>query len=293
MTTNDRVPFRFEIGVPEGSQMVTVDGVHLAVARDGKGPAIVCLHAIGHGGRDFEALTAAIKDRFEVIRIDWPGQGRSDTDKAQPTARRYADLLAGVLSQLKVQSPIIIGNSIGGAAAIIYASQHPTRALVLCDSGGIFEVTPGVARLCRLFASFFSAGARGAWWYRSAFAFYYRIVLSSPAAAPQRRRIVTAAYEIAGVLRDAWLAFATPEADIRATAASLDMPIWIAWAKGDRVIPLRYALPAIAQMKHARLTRFRGGHAAFLERPKHFTREFLKFAESLQLERALLATPTN
>ena len=63
-------------------------------------------------------------------------------------------------------------------------------------------------------------------------------------------------------------------------------PLWFAWAKSDRVIPLRYALPAIAQVKHARVTRFRGGHAAFLERPRQFTREFLKFTQSLNLERA-------
>ncbi|MBI1213653.1 MAG: alpha/beta fold hydrolase [Alphaproteobacteria bacterium] len=280
---------RFLVGVPEGSPEIVVDGVSLAVARAGKGPPIVCLHAIGHGGRDFEAFTNAVKDRFEVVRIDWPGQGRSGPDSRQPTPKRYAELLDGILTQLRIANPIIIGNSIGGATAIVYASTHPVRALVLCDSGGIFEVTPALRRLCGLFARFFDAGARGAWWYRRAFAFYYRIVLPSPAAAPQRRRIIAAAYEIAAVLRDAWGGFALPEADMRDLAVALDMPVWFAWAKSDRVIPLSYAKPVIAKMKRARLTRFRGGHAAFLERPKQFNREFLKFAASLNRERASLA----
>ncbi len=279
-TTN----FRYEIGVPAGSAEILVDGVRLATVREGRGPAVVCLHAIGHGGRDFEAFTAAVKGRFEVIRIDWPGQGRSGPDPRPPTANRYAELLAGVLTQLQVERPIIVGNSIGGATAILYAHSHPVRALVLCDAGGLFEITPAVRRICRFFVRFFDAGARRAWWYKAAFATYYRIVLPSRAAVAQRKRIVNAAFEIAPLLRDAWREFAVPEADIRPIARQLQMPIWIAWAKSDRVIPLRYALPLIAELKRARLTRFSGGHAAFLERPKQFEREFLKFARSLKTE---------
>lgn len=288
MTTTEKAnDLRFEIGVPADSQVIVAGGVRLAVARQGEGFPVVCLHAIGHGGRDFEAFTRTMKDRFEIIRIDWPGQGRSGLDAQAPTAHRYAALLADVLAQLKISDPIIIGNSIGGAAAIIYASKNPVRALVLCDPGGIFEVTPALERLCRLFARFFNAGTRRAWWYRFAFAAYYRVVLPSPAAAPQRKRIVGAAFEIAAVLRDAWQGFAAPEADIRDIAVSLDIPVWFAWSKSDRIIPLRHAIPTIARIKHARLTRFRGGHAAFLERPKQFSREFAKFARSLKLERAL------
>src|SRR5438105_2699741 len=103
---------RQDLGVPMGSPEITVDGVRLAVAREGQGQAVVCLHAIGHGGRDFDAFTAAVKDRFEVIRVDWPDQGRSGPDVKAPTAARYAELLAGVLTQLRVERPIIIGNSI-------------------------------------------------------------------------------------------------------------------------------------------------------------------------------------
>ena len=185
-----------------------------------------------------------------------------------------------------------LGSLTAGYSQRVYASKNPVRALVLCDPGGIFEVTAALERLCRLFARFFNAGTRRAWWYRFAFAAYYRVVLPSPAAAPQRGRIISAAFEIAAVLRDAWQGFAAPEADLRDIAVSLDIPVWFAWSKSDRIIPLRYAMPAIARMRHARLTRFRGGHAAFLERPKQFSREFAKFARSLKLERAL-RNPSN
>ena len=272
-----------EIGVAAGSPTIVVDGVNLAVSREGRGPAVVCLHAIGHGGRDFDAFAAAVKDRFEVIRVDWPAQGRSGPDAKTACAARYGELLAGMIAQLKIERPIILGNSIGGAAAIIYAASHPVAALVLCDSGGLVEVTPAIARACNGFAGFFAAGARGAWWFKSAFWVYYRfLVLPSPAARAQRRRIIAAAYDIAPVLRDAWKSFGEKSADIRSLAQGLDVPVWFAWATDDRVIPLSMCLPAITAMRNATLTRFGGGHAAFLERPTAFATAFVRFAKSVR-----------
>jgi 4,5:9,10-diseco-3-hydroxy-5,9,17-trioxoandrosta-1(10),2-diene-4-oate hydrolase len=269
-------------GVPEGSPSVEVDGVRLSYARRGKGQAVVCLHAIGHGGRDFEALAASIEDKFEVIRLDWPGQGRSGDDGVPASAARYAELLAGALAVLKVERPIIIGNSIGGAAAIAYASGYPVKALVLCNAGGLLEVTPAITRACKSMAAFFAAGARRAWWFPAAFWIYYTmLVLPSGAARAQRKRIIASGAEIAPVLRDAWLSFGRPEADLRATAAALDVPVWVAWATGDRIIQLPACLPAIKRLKRGQVSRFGGGHAAFLERPRAFAKSFVRFATSI------------
>jgi pimeloyl-ACP methyl ester carboxylesterase len=274
---------REEIGVPANSLSVDVDGVRLAVAREGRGPTLICLHAIGHGGGDFEVFATAVKERFQVIRIDWPGQGRSATDSKPPGPSRYAQLLAGVVDQLKIERPIILGNSIGGAAALIYASRYPVRALVLCDTGGLVPVNTTTRTFCGIFARFFAAGERRAWWFRPAFRAYYRfLVLPSPAAVRQRDRIIEAGYEIAPLLREAWTGFGRPEADIRHLATALEIPVWFAWAKRDRVIPLAACMPCIRQMKTAHLSKFDAGHSAFLEQPDEFIREFLRFAEVLE-----------
>lgn len=270
-------------GVVKGSPLVDCDGVQLAVSREGAGPPVVCLHAVGHGGRDFEAFADAVKDRFEVIRIDWPGHGRSAADTVPPSAARYAELLGKVLERLQIRNPIIVGNSIGGAAAILHASRQPVRALVLCDPGGLVPVTAFVRRITGLFVRFFRAGERGAGWFDRAYAFYYRrIVLPSPAAAEQRMRIIAAGRESAPVLRLAWESFGRPDADIRSIAAGLDVPIWCAWAGSDRVIPLWMCKPAIRKLGNASLSIFRGGHSAFLEQPAEFAGEFLEFANGLE-----------
>lgn len=272
-----------EIGVPAGSPTIDVDGVRLAYSRMGRGIPVVCLHAIGHGGRDFEAFVKLVADEFEVVCIDWPGQGRSGGDEQAPSAARYAELLGGALTRLKIEKPILLGNSIGGAAALIYAASHPVRALVLCNSGGLVEVTDQITRACNFMSRFFGGGARKAWWFGTAFwAYYTLLVLPSSAARAQRKRIIAAGYEVAPVLRDAWLSFGKPSADLRKVAAALDAPVWVAWATGDKVIPLSRCLPAIQFMKNARMTKFGGGHAAFLERPRPFARAFRRFARSLR-----------
>ena len=271
-----------DIGVPKGSPAVAVDGVSLAYAREGRGQPVVCLHATGHGGRDFEAFAAALRAGFEVIRVDWPGQGRSAPDHKPVSAARYGELLVGVLDALRIEQPILLGNSIGGAAALHCAAKRPVKALVLCNTGGLIEVTPAIASVCNTMSRFFAAGARKAWWFGPAFRAYYSLlVLPSGSARDQRRRIIAAGYELAETLRDAWQSFGKPEADIRSLALTLDVPIWFAWATGDKLIQLKACQPTISKMKRAKLTKFGGGHAAFLERPAAFVRAFKKFAATL------------
>jgi pimeloyl-ACP methyl ester carboxylesterase len=275
---------RHEAGVPAGSAEILVDGARLAVAREGKGSPIICLHATGHGGGDFEAFAAAMRDRFEIIRIDWPGQGRSGPENQPVTPARYAALVRGVVVALGLDVPIILGCSIGGAAAIVYASEYPVKALVLANTGGVHEVTEKLARIILFFASIFAAGTRGAWWYKALFGVYYRMVLPSPAAAAQRRRIVASAYEVAPAIESAWRGFAIPEeADLRQRLLGLNVPVLFAWAMQDRLNQFKAVAPVIAKTKDAKLVKFKGGHAAFLERPEEFAREFSNFVAEKKL----------
>jgi 4,5:9,10-diseco-3-hydroxy-5,9,17-trioxoandrosta-1(10),2-diene-4-oate hydrolase len=273
--------------------VIDVDGERIAWCRSGKGPPVVCLHAIAHGGGDFQAF-ADLARSHEVIRIDWPGHGRSGPASEQPSAGTYAALLAKILDRLQIAAPVVIGCSIGGAAALAYARSHPVRALVLCDTGGLVPVDAITRAVTRTGAAFFHAGERGAWWFPAAYAFYYRrLVLPAAAAAAQRQRIIAAGRELAPLSRSAWESFGRPDSDLRAAALALDVPVWVAWARSDRVIPLRLVQPCIKQMKRATLTLFEGGHAAFLEQPEAFVREFEAFVAGLAATPASAAGHTN
>jgi 4,5:9,10-diseco-3-hydroxy-5,9,17-trioxoandrosta-1(10),2-diene-4-oate hydrolase len=263
------------------SEAVLVDGVSLAVKRAGRGPVVLCLHAVGHDANDFAPLSARLGDCFEFVCVEWPGHGDSGADVAPASAERYAELVEAAAWQLSLRDPIVIGNSIGGAVAIRFASRRRVRALVLCNSGGLIAVDRTVRRFCEFLSRFFRGGERGAWWFKPLFGLYYRMVLPTPAAAEQRNRIVANAYRIAPILAQAWRSFGESSADVRQSAAQLCAPIWIAWAKRDRLIPLDRCRPAIGQLQNATLDEFDGGHTAFLELPDEFADKFLRFASGL------------
>jgi pimeloyl-ACP methyl ester carboxylesterase len=280
-------PRRRAVGASEPCHDVVVDGVRLAYDDEGEGPPLVCLHAIGHGAGDFAGLRRRLAGRHRVIALDWPGHGSSDDDRVPASAGRYTVLLAGVLDALGIERAIILGNSIGGAVAIRFAAAHPdrVRALVLANPGGLDR--GGGGRLNRavtgMMARFFAAGARGARWYPGAFAAYYRIVLTEPAAREQRDRIVAQAGDVACVLHDAWRSFGEPEADVRALAPAVTCPVLFAWAARDRINQLARCRAAIGLFPDARLETFRAGHAAFLEAPDAFAaalEPFLALAQS-------------
>lgn len=279
------------VGVQAPFTLVACSGASLAVDRRGQGPAVLCLHATGHGGRDFEGLAARLVPQgFEVVAVDWPGQGASAADRAPASAAHYADLLEALIPQLFAggEPPMVLGNSIGGAAALVLAARRPdlVRALVLCDPGGLVPVDGTVRRFTRAMAGFFRAGVKGRRWFPAAFALYYRLVLPGPAAREQRARIVAAAGETAPVLVEAWESFGAPQADIRHLLRDVAVPVLVAWAKRDRVIPWGRCRPAVEACPRATVRFFEGGHAAFLEDPDAFASELAEFIRGLEAQAA-------
>jgi len=260
-----------------------LDGVCIAYDDVGPrdAPVVVCLHAIGHDASDWAHLAAHLQPRHRVIALDFPAQGRSGSDREPPNAARYADLTLRLLDALAIPAATLIGNSIGGAAALRVAAEAPTRvrALVLANPGGLDGgVLPRLA--CRMMARFFRAGARGWRLYPPLFARYYRGVLPAAPAAVAQRRIIARARELAPLLAAAWRGFAQPDADLRPRLPSITCPVLFTWATRDRFIRLARNLPAIRRLPHAELVRFDCGHAPQLETPDAFATAVAAFLSS-------------
>lgn len=259
-------------------------GAQIEVRRAGKGPPIVCLHATGHGARDFDRLAERLGGRFEFFALDWPGQGDSPREAAPASAARYADIVEGAIEQLRLERCLLLGNSIGGAAAIIYAAKHPqrVRGLVLCNAGGLIGGNVFVRLYCRALARRFERGGQGARAFPSWFARYYRNVLPTEAASWRRDEIVAAGVSTAPVLAEAWRSFAAPEADIRHLVETLPMPVLFAWGKRDKTLPWTWVKAAARRTPRAEIELFDAGHAAFLETPEAFDATLLRFTDGLE-----------
>ena len=67
--------------------------------------AIVCLHAIGHGGGGIAAFEANFSKTFRIITVDWPGRGVSAADGQPVRARRIGPFLASLRDGEEVHAP--------------------------------------------------------------------------------------------------------------------------------------------------------------------------------------------
>lgn len=285
---------RAALGAEPGRE-VEIDGVRLAYDDEGSGPALLCLHAVGHGARDYESFRARYRRRFRVVALDFPGHGRSSPDRHPASAERYAALLPRFLDAVGVDRAIVVGNSIGGAAALRLAAEHPSRvrALVVANPGGLFQRSFVSRASARLLARIFGAGARGAGWFSRLFAFYYARILTEAPAFAQRARIVAAASESAPVLEEAWRSFAAPSSDLRDRAPSVVAPVMVAWALRDPLNRLSFNRAGIARLPNATLETFFAGHSPFLETPREFDQAFERFLARVLDERELSSEPAS
>jgi pimeloyl-ACP methyl ester carboxylesterase len=276
--------YRAAVGAQEPRSYLSVDSVRLSYTDSGgDGPVLLCLHAIGHGARDFEDLSRRLSPQYRVIALDFPSQGNSGPDYQPASGTRYAELLDAFIQQLNLKSITLLGNSIGGAAAIRYTQSHPNRvrALVLCDSGGMGPPDRMGRIFIGIFVQFFAAGRRGAIWYPWAFERYYRKVLKQYPAREERERIARSAYEIAPVLEQAWKSFGEQNENLLPILHEIRCPVFLAWAKDDFVLPLKLNEKAFEQFPDHHLEVFEGGHAAFLEDPVRFEESLRAFLGGL------------
>jgi pimeloyl-ACP methyl ester carboxylesterase len=105
---------------------------------DPAAPAVVCVHGLTRNGRDFDALAAALADRFHVICPDLPGRGASDwlADPMLYQAQHYVAALGHLLALLD-RDVAWVGTSLGGICGMLIAAadRSPVTRLVLNDIG--------------------------------------------------------------------------------------------------------------------------------------------------------------
>jgi pimeloyl-ACP methyl ester carboxylesterase len=112
-------------------QMVAVDGRRLAYLRHGPagGMPVVLLHGGGFDEADLSwgETFARLSPLHDVIAPDWPGHGMSEGWTGRYRVADLGRVLLGLLDRLELQSAILVGVSVGGAAALWAALNHPGR----------------------------------------------------------------------------------------------------------------------------------------------------------------------
>jgi len=102
--------------------------------RTGSGPAVVLLHPLGVERRYWDPILPLLP-RLTVLSYDLPGHGATKTGGVN-SVEAMADQLAELLAQAGVAKAHVVGVSLGGLVAQLFAVRHPERLdrLVLVDT---------------------------------------------------------------------------------------------------------------------------------------------------------------
>jgi pimeloyl-ACP methyl ester carboxylesterase len=124
---------------PYASRFVDIGGLKLHYQDFGTAgkPVVVCLHGGAAHGHWFDYVAGPLRADFHVLALDQRGHG--DSGWVSPPAYSYHDYAADldqVAVKLDLRDFTLIGHSMGGMVAIVYAATWPGRMkkLVVVDT---------------------------------------------------------------------------------------------------------------------------------------------------------------
>lgn len=224
----------------------------------GTGPTLVFLHGAGDQAGTWAKVAPAFTRNHHVVVLDLPGHGDSAPSAGPLTMTK---MLSGTEAVLNRQSGpvIIVGNSLGGWLAMIYARQHPqdVARVVAVDGGPLRGDRPDLAKLpqtreeaARMFDAVLDPGSP------RPPGFVLDDVVREANRGPMGRMVEA---------RDDLLRFVTDN------LGDITVPVDLLWGESDQLVPLEYAKKMQAQLPAARLTTIpRCGHVPQQECPIGF-----------------------
>lgn len=120
-------------------QYVIANGIRIHYWRSntpGK-PVLIMAHGSSDDGMCWMNLAKEFVASYDIILYDARGHGRTDPPSAWDAADVQVEDMAGLIRELKIQKPIIMGHSMGSGSAAWFAAKYPDipRAVILEDPG--------------------------------------------------------------------------------------------------------------------------------------------------------------
>lgn len=236
----------------------------------GTGQPLVLLHGLFGALSNWEAVLNEFSADYRVIIPLMPIYKKT---KVSTTVDGLAGFVQEFLDYKGIGKSIVLGNSLGGHIALVFALNNPDRvmAMALTGSSGLFESGMGS-----------TFPRRGSYSYikeRVEFTFF------DPATATDE--LIDEVFDIVNdnykALRVLKIARAAQRQNLRDTIGNIRVPVLLVWGLNDNVTP-----PNVAHEFHKLLPnselRFldRCGHAAMMERPEAFNRVLKEYLSRIQ-----------
>jgi len=118
------------------TSVCTANGIDICYLRTGGDkPPVLLLHGLTGSGACWSPLARALEAEFDVVMPDARGHGNSSTPLTGYRYEDYARDVVGLIQALRLDTPVLLGHSMGGMTAAVVASQigAALRSVILAD----------------------------------------------------------------------------------------------------------------------------------------------------------------
>jgi pimeloyl-ACP methyl ester carboxylesterase len=112
------------------------DGISLAYEETGSGqPPFLWVHGWSCDHTYFAPQVEHFSRRHRCVSVDLRGHGISDAPQQDYTLEAFADDLAWLCGELRLEKPVVVGHSMGGSIALTLAGRYPDLpgAIIMVD----------------------------------------------------------------------------------------------------------------------------------------------------------------
>jgi pimeloyl-ACP methyl ester carboxylesterase len=99
--------------------------IRYTVSGPGGGPTVVLVHGWACNRKDYDALTGFLPDEYRAIAVDLAEHGESRSTRGIWTIEEFARDVVAVLDAESVHECVVVGHSLGGAAAVEVGRLRP------------------------------------------------------------------------------------------------------------------------------------------------------------------------
>jgi pyruvate dehydrogenase E2 component (dihydrolipoamide acetyltransferase) len=255
---------------PQSELIELANGTNLSVLTAGPADAadtIVFIHGLGGSQSTWASVLGDFAETYRIVAVDLPGHGGSDkpeADAADYTIAGLAAAIGEVIEQRDLAPAVLVGHSLGGAAALQLTLDRPklVRALALVNSAGLgseisgdlldrIEAEPSREEARRLLELFFAN---------------QRFVLDRGVDDMYASRVAPGADQAIKAIAAEAFDRSGQKVVFVDRLGEIEVPILLVWGELDRVVPARHAVAAMQANPVSWLEVFEGvGHVPQVE----------------------------
>ena len=119
---------------------VAANGLDMHIVEAGEGKPLVLLHGGTLASTAWSDFIPVVAERYYTIAPDSRGHGKTANPTGRLSYRGMADDVAGLIEELELREPLVIGYSDGGQIALELALRHPGLAGALVIAGASYRI---------------------------------------------------------------------------------------------------------------------------------------------------------